>query len=81
VHFGILKSRDGKEVVLTQTRRIWYWRGAASLSEMALSGVKHPDECKFSVTLPVIILTEAIEIIPCHPDAVKNIQAVPEWKA
>ena len=81
VHFGRLAERDGKEVRLTETRRIWYWKGAASLSEMALRGVRYPHECKFSVTLPEIMLTEAIEIIPCLPEAVSNIQAVPEWTA
>ena len=81
VHFGILKSRNGKVVMLTETRRIWYWKGAASLSELALSGVKYPNECKFSVRLPEITLTEAIEIIPCSVAAAKNILAVPEWKA
>ena len=39
VHAGTLVSQKGKEVVLMNTRRIWYWKGAASLSEMAVSGV------------------------------------------
>lgn len=81
VHFGRLAERSGKEVRLTETRRIWYWKGAASLSELALRGVKHPTDCRFTVTLPEITLTEAIEIIPCSAEAVANIQAVPEWTA
>lgn len=80
VHFGIVKSREGKEVVLTDTRRIWYWEGAASLSQMAVEGVSKPKECKFSVTLSEILLTEAIEIIPCTEKAAKCILEVPEWK-
>ena len=81
VHFGILKSRDGSEVVLTDTRRIWYWNGAASLSELALHGVSKPKSCKFTVTLPEITLIGAIEIIPCSDKASKIILAVPEWTA
>jgi len=81
VHAGYLKSRDGKEVELVNARRIWYWKGAASLSQMAVSGVKCPKECKFSVAVPSIFLTEAIEIIPCTNEAMQNIQEVPEWKA
>ena len=81
VHFGVVKSREGKEVVLTDARRIWYWEGAASLSQMAVDGVSKPKNCKFSVTVPEITLTEAIEIIPCTRKAATCILGVPEWKA
>lgn len=81
VHFGVLQRRDGKEVELTQARRIWYWDGAASLSQMAVDGVSNPNNCKFSVPVPSITLTEAIEIIPCTAKAVKIINGVPEWKS
>lgn len=81
VHFGIVTKRDGKEVYLKNARRIWYWEGAASLSQMAVEGVSKPEKCKFSVTIPTIILTEAIEIIPCTDKAANCILRVPEWKA
>lgn len=80
VHFGIVTKRDGKEVYLKNARRIWYWDGAASLSQMAVDGVKKPENCKFSVAVPSIIVTEAIEIIPCTETAAKCILEVPEWK-
>lgn len=81
VHAGYLKSRDGKEVVLNNARRIWYWSGAASLSQMARDGVSNPDECKFSVPVENITLTEAIEIINCTEEARVNIESVKEWVA
>lgn len=80
VHFGIIAERNGKEVTLQNARRIWYWEGAASLSQMAVDGVSKPTKCKFSVTVPKICLTEAIEIIDCTEKAVKCILEVPEWK-
>jgi len=80
VHAGYLHKREGKEVTLKNARRIWYWEGAASLSQMALEGVKKPEKCKFSVAVPEILLLEAIEVIPCTDAAMKNIQEVPEWK-
>ena len=80
VHFGYFISRKGKEVVLKNARRAWYWKGAASLSQMAVSGVNCPSECKFSVPVPEITLTEAIEVIACTPAAKKNLTGVPEWK-
>ena len=62
VHVGTLKSRKGKEVVLTNTRRIWYWKGAFTISAVATQGV---DRAVSRISLPVEenTLTEAIEII------------------
>ena len=65
---------------LKNCRRIWYWNGAASLSELALSGVKGTGN-KFSVTVESIVILGVIEIIPCTEEAIRNIESVPEWKA
>ncbi len=79
VHAGNLKSRNGKEVVLTNTRRLWYWKGAASLSQLAGKGSSDPSNCKFPAALASITLTEAVEIIPCTETAQKIIESVPNW--
>lgn len=79
VHAGILKSRDGKEVVLTDSRRIWYWYGAASLSQLAVDGTNKPKSCKFPGPVDEILLTEAIEIIPTTEKARESIASVPVW--
>lgn len=80
VFFGTLAQKDGREVELTDCRRIWYWSGAASISELALSGVTNPDGCKFSVTVGQIIILEVLEVIPCTENAINSIEAVPVWK-
>ena len=80
VHYGTIKSRDGKEVLLKNAIRIWYWSGAASLSQMSVDGVNDPDKCKFSIPVEEILLTESIEIIPCTEKAIKNIESVKPWK-
>lgn len=80
VHFGFLKSQEGKEVVLVGSRRVYYWDGAASLSQMAVDGVSEPKNCKFSVVTPEITLLEAIEIIPTSTKAQDNLFNVPVWK-
>jgi len=80
VHVGYLKDRKGKEVKLLHAIRIHYWDGAASLSQLAVDGVSKPQNCRFSVAVPSIELTEAIEIIPCTAKAQKNIKEVPSWK-
>ena len=81
VFAGLLKSRKGKEVVLKSARRLWYWKGAASLSQIAQSGVSCPNECKFPEPVDSVILTEAIEILSVSPAARKCIEGVPVWKA
>jgi len=80
VHAGYLKYRLGKEVVLVNARRLWYWDGAASLSQLAVDGTASSSNCKFPCEVPEITLTEAIEIIPCSEKAQKSIQGVKIWK-
>ena len=81
VFAGNLQSRDGKEATLTNARRLWYWAGAASLSQLAVTGTSKPKECKFPVAVPSVTLTEVIEILDVTPEAETSIQAVPEWKS
>jgi len=72
VHFGYLKSRNGKEVELERSRRIWRWAGAWTISEIASRGL---DIERSKVATPVnILLTEAIEIIDCTPAAVECLE-------
>jgi len=80
VFAGNLMGRNGKEVVLNNARRIWYWKGAASLSQLAMEGTSDPDNCKFPCEVAEITLTEAIEIIPCTKKAEKSIREVLIWK-
>ena len=66
---------------MTNARRLWYWSGAASLSELAVRGTKRPKDCKFPVAVPSIVLTEAIEIISVTDEARNSIESVPTWAA
>lgn len=79
VFAGYLIRRDGKEVELYNARRIWYWDGAASLSQLAMDGTSKPENCKFPCEVNSIILTEVIEIIPITDKAKKSIAEVPIW--
>lgn len=81
VFAGILESKDGKEVVLSDARRLWYWAGAASLSQLAVDGTSQPKQCKFPVAVSRIELTEAIEIIDVTKAAETSIRSVPIWAA
>jgi hypothetical protein len=80
VFFGILREKNGQEIVLDNCRRLWYWSGAASLTQLAAEGVKNPQACKFTMRIDSITILDAIEILLCTPQAVENIESVNEWK-
>lgn len=80
VFFGTLVHREGCEVTLNNCRRLWYWDGAASISQLATEGTKIPEKCKFTVTVESITILDAIEIIPCTKEAIKSIEYVKVWK-
>lgn len=80
VFAGFLKSRKGQEVVMTKARRLWYWKGAASLSQLAEDGVTCPNECKFPTPVKEVTLTQAIEILKVSKKGRKSIEGVPVWK-
>lgn len=80
VFAGYLKRREGKEVELLNARRLWYWQGAASLSQLAEEGTSTPSGCKFPCETSKVTLTEAIEILPCTEKAMASIREVAIWK-
>ena len=80
VFAGYLESRTGQEVVLRNARRIWYWKGAASLSQLAVDGTSKPSECQFPAEVSKVELLQAIEILDVTKKAEKSIKGVPIWK-
>ena len=84
VHFGYLKSEkfteSGKVVELVNSRRVHYWDGAASLSQMASEGVKKPNNCR--VTVPVDLeLVGVIETLLLTKEAKENLYSINEWRS
>jgi hypothetical protein len=80
VFAGEFVSRNGQEVVLKNARRLWYWTGSASLSQMAMEGTSSPSTCKFPCAVDRIELLQAIEILDCTDKARISIEGVPVWK-
>ena len=76
---GTLESREGSVVVLSNARRLWYWSGAASLSQLAMEGTKNPTGCKFPCAVDAVELLGAFEILDVTPVAEKSIREVPIW--
>lgn len=82
VQFGVLDgaSDDCTIIRLKYARRVHYWDGAASISQMAVDGVSKPNNCRFSVIVPTIIITGVVEIIPISDTAIANLESVGVWK-
>lgn len=80
VFAGELESRKGQEVVMRNARRLWYWDGAASLSQLAMEGTKKPENCKFPCEVDRVELLQAIEILDVTDVAKKSINGVKVWQ-
>jgi len=80
VFAGYLKDRTGQEVVLLKARRLYYWDGAATLSQLAEEGVSKPQNCKFPCEVSSVLLLQSIEILPCTEKARLSIAEVKTWQ-
>ena len=80
VFAGTVEAVDGDCALVKNARRLWYWDGAASLSQLAAEGVKNPGVCKFTVTVESVLLLGVIEIIPATEQAKSIIDEVRVWK-
>lgn len=76
----IERSADGKRGIIPNARRLWYWSGAASLSQLAVDGPQDPANCKFPNHVSNIELTDIIEVLDVTEKAAKAIEAVPVWQ-
>lgn len=81
VFFGKLEEKNGQEVTLSDVRKLHYWDGAAAVEEISMIGTKKPDNCRFTVTVPSMVIEGAVQIIPCTEVAIETIKSVREWKA
>ena len=66
VHVGTVESRSDGLLVLVDANRIWRWRGAMTLSEVAMNGVNRNEYTRIACQVPRIELTESdvAEVIP-----------------
>jgi len=80
VFAGYVESRTGQEVVMQNARRLWYWKGASSLSQLAMEGTKCPSECKFPCEVDRVELLNVIEILDCTEKAQESITTTPIWQ-
>lgn len=80
VFAGYLKSLNGKEAIILEARRLWYWSGAATLSQLAIDGTSKPSDCKFPESVSKITVTDCIEVLDVTEKAKKSIDGVKVWR-
>lgn len=80
VFFGNIEEQNGQEIKMRNVRRLWYWDGACSISELAVNGTARPNECKFTIVVDELTLIDGIEITPCTKKSIESIKGVKEWK-
>ena len=85
VHAGYLVSDKGGRIVLKDARRIWYWDGAASISEIAVYGCNPTKQanCRFAAKVAKLVLFErdACELVFATDVGRKMIEGQAEWRA
>lgn len=84
VFCGYVKEKvsepNGINVDLVNSRRIYYWSGACSLSQLAVEGLKDIADSKIAMVVPIQTVANVIEIIPMSTKAAKQIQGAEIWK-
>ena len=79
VHSGVLKAHNGRECLLTDARRLWYFDPRPTgkwLSGVATTGINHQSS-KVGVPVELQHLTEDCEIILCTKEAEASIRGCP----
>ena len=80
VFAGTVEEMDGQTVRVKNVRKLWRWYGATETLQIAKEGVKRPNDCRFTVAVDELLLTDAIEVIPATEEARTSIDGVKVWK-
>ena len=80
VFFGTLEEKEGQQARISNVRNIWWWEGADSIMQLAAEGTNKPNDCKFTVTVSEIVVTDVIQVIPCTEEAIAKIESVKPWR-
>ena len=79
VFFGTLSAVHGNSVELLNMRRIHYWSGANSITDIALGGIQNKESSRVTDFIEKAIISEVIEIIICTQRSIKDLEEFPVW--
>ena len=79
VFHGTLDYIDGEIIRLKDARRIYYWNGALSVTDIAAKGITGG-----KVTIPVstveFMSDKIVELNECSEESTKSIESINAWK-
>ena len=78
VLFGEVVSQKKQVVELRNVRKIYYWEGAFCVEGLATIGTTKPQNCKLTQTVDNMVVTDAIQIIPCTAEAELILTSIPD---
>jgi hypothetical protein len=85
VHAGYLVSTNKSHTVLRDARRIWYWTGAASLSEIAVYGLNPAKSSASKIAAPVKSVrlrdSDICELTVCTDEGRASVEGAATWRA
>jgi hypothetical protein len=84
VFYGYVKEKkaeqNGVNIVLLKAKRIHYWSGACSLTQLAMEGTKDESNCRITEAIDSQFIANVIEILPMTRNAEENLDKVTIWK-
>lgn len=81
VFHGTLYNKDGETTTMTDVRRIYYWQGALSVTDMSVTGVTSGSKISLPAKRVEFETAKVIELIECTDEASKSIEEIEPWKA
>jgi hypothetical protein len=79
VHFGKIKQIEHEVVALTEARRIHYWDGANSCTDIAIGGILNKKDSRVAAALDEHLIQGVNEVIPCSDKAIECLKSFPIW--
>lgn len=81
VFHGILTAKDAETTTMSDVRRIYYWRGALSVTDMSVTGVAEGSKVTVPAKCVEFETAKVIELIECSAEASKSIESIKSWTA
>jgi len=80
IFFGILLKKNKTELILKNARKFYYFSGANTVEDLAITGALNKENCKMTVEVPEIVISEYVQILPCSKIAITQNKSIPIWK-
>lgn len=81
VFHGILDYKDAEITRMKDVRRIYYWKGALSVTDMAVNGILNDSQVTIPASVVEFETPQVVELIECSNISSEIIENIKPWKA